>query len=321
MNYEFLEKIGEGTFGVTYKVKKIENGEIFVMKKIRYCGEVELEEYKNINNNSEYLMLNKLNHVNIIKFFECVFYNNRHFLVFEYMNYDLENYLKNVQCVPLNMIQSIMKQSFEALKYLKQNKIIHSDIKPANILINLNGEIKLCDFGSAHYINKIKYVYGSTNYLSPEYILLGNNDISEKNYLILDYGIDIWALGCVFFELLTQQIFFEGYDAEGVLISIFKKFGTKKFYLEYISLKEKNCWLPKKIKKKSIEEWKIIIPRFDFEILDLIKQIFTYSVKKRISARKALKHKYFLKNYEIKQPTQNIKVSESFIKDCYVFRE
>ena len=107
------------------------------------------------------------------------------------------------------MIQNIAAQLVSALYYLHSNRILHRDMKPQNILIGKGGKIKLCDFGLAKYKtlddNKkpISSHVVTRWYRAPE-VILGAESYS--------YPVDIWALGCIFAELLGRSPLFPGED-------------------------------------------------------------------------------------------------------------
>jgi len=101
-----------------------------------------------------------------------------------------------------------MYQIFCALKYLHSANIIHRDLKPGNILINKNSEIRICDFGLARFCGeKTDYLDNMTEYVATRWyrapeLLIGSTAYTK--------AIDIWAVGCIFAELLGRKIIFRG---------------------------------------------------------------------------------------------------------------
>ena len=114
-----------------------------------------------------------------------------------------------MRCFPLPLAKKITYQILEGLKELHTNKIIHTDIKLDNILITNNIEnikynkdinIKICDFGTAHYTtDKCNFHVGTIDYSAPECII----------GLPYGTGIDIWATGCILFEIITGICLFD----------------------------------------------------------------------------------------------------------------
>jgi len=137
------------------------------------------------------------------------------YLVFEYMEHDLNGLIDKRISLDVPQIKCIMQQLLQALDYLHSNNIMHRDIKGANILMNNKGEIKLADFGLArlpdihfnpHYTNRV-----ATLWYRPPELLLGSNNYTT--------AIDMWSLGCLFFELLTLRPLFPG-NKEGKVLDL-----------------------------------------------------------------------------------------------------
>ena len=108
-------------------------------------------------------------------------------------------------------IKSYVSQTLKGLEYMHKLKIVHRDLKPENILVvKETNEVKICDFGSSKFIDEkdfknTPYVV-SRYYRAPE-LILGSNKYNDR--------IDIWAVGCILFELLTRTPMFPG-DTEGL---------------------------------------------------------------------------------------------------------
>lgn len=102
-------------------------------------------------------------------------------------------------------VRKFMKQIFEGMKYVHSKNVTHRDLKPENILLTEDGIIKICDFGSAKVLDEegslnTPYIV-SRYYRAPE-LILACSDYTNK--------IDIWAIGCIFAELLTLRPLFPG---------------------------------------------------------------------------------------------------------------
>ena len=152
-------------------------------------------------------ILKLLDTKNTIKLLNNFDYRGHKLLVFEMMKMDLRQVLKKFgKNVGLNLkgVKSYCTQLFNALNTLKQQKVLHCDIKPDNILVSESmAMLKLADFGSAMYINEIDvtpYLI-SRFYRAPEIIL---------GCLPFDYAIDVWSVGCTLYEIYTGKILFPG---------------------------------------------------------------------------------------------------------------
>jgi glycogen synthase kinase 3 beta len=96
-----------------------------------------------------------------------------------------------------------MKQILQGMAYVHKQGITHRDLKPENILMNNKGVVKICDFGSAKFLDeKLNTPYIVSRYYRAPELILACSDYSEK--------IDIWAIGCIFAEFMTLRPLFPG---------------------------------------------------------------------------------------------------------------
>jgi len=174
--YQKLEKIGEGTYGVVYKAKDRASGEIIALKKIRLEEEDEGIPSTAIR---EIALLKELQHCNIVRLYDVVHTEKKLTLVFEYLDQDLKQYLD--QCergLPPKVMQSFMFQLIRGVGFCHQHRVLHRDLKPQNLLINREGELKLADFGLARAfgipVQKYTHEVVTLWYRSPD-VLLGSS--------------------------------------------------------------------------------------------------------------------------------------------------
>lgn len=152
----------------------------------------------------EICLLKQLKHDYIITLYDVVFENRKTILVLEYADMDLSYYIK--YC-PFN--NQFMVQLCTAVAYCHQHCVIHGDIKPQNILIK-NEQIKLADFGLSQKMiisTKKSHNLVSLWYRCPELLL--KQDFS--------YPIDVWSIGCVWYEYLTGQVLYKGANEQDQL--------------------------------------------------------------------------------------------------------
>jgi len=145
-------------------------------------------------------------HPNIVSVYKLGEKNSYHYIALEFVEgISLKELLANSAPLPFQISLSITNQILEALIYVHQNKIIHRDIKPGNILIDSNGRAKLTDFGLAHLGDEVSVtqqgsIIGTPAYMAPEQIMGG----------ALDGRTDLFSLGTVIYEMLTREQAFGG---------------------------------------------------------------------------------------------------------------
>ena len=193
--------IGSGTFGSVWKVRHKITNEIYAIKVINKEYIIKQNMIEQIKKEIE--IMYKLNHPHIIKLYSHFEDDEDFCLIMEYASRgQLYSFIKKQKQLNQISAKQYMKEIISAVKYLHSldPPIIHRDIKPENILLDANGNCKLCDFGFAVFDNdlnnKDKENYcGTAEYLAPE--ILNNAPQTKK--------IDIWALGILLFEMLTGR--------------------------------------------------------------------------------------------------------------------
>ncbi|GFW05921.1 hypothetical protein TNCV_3443901 [Trichonephila clavipes] len=208
--YEKLAKIGQGTFGEVFKARHRTTRKIVALKKVLMENE---KEGFPITALREIKILQLLKHENVVNLIEIcrtkasAFNRSKStfFLVFDFCEHDLAGLLSNVNVkFSLGEIKMVMKQLLNGLYFIHSNKILHRDMKAANILITKSGVLKLADFGLARafsvtkngqpnrYTNRVVTLW----YRPPE-LLLG-----ERNY---GPPVDMWGAGCIMAEMWTRS--------------------------------------------------------------------------------------------------------------------
>lgn len=196
-NYSIIQKIDNGFNSQLFKSINTLDNSIVMIKELTPNN----NKNKNILNEINILQLIEKygNHKNIMRYNNFYIYDNKYYLITEYIDgetlYD-KIYNNNINT---KMAIKIMYEITLAILFLHTHNIIHNDIKPENIIIKNDLTIKLIDFGSAialnnNNINKIDKSYTKV-YASPELLL--NND--------LNFGLDMWSLGCIFYILLSGR--------------------------------------------------------------------------------------------------------------------
>ncbi|KAM4730538.1 STE20-like serine/threonine-protein kinase isoform 2-T2 [Anableps anableps] len=195
--WEIIGELGDGAFGKVYKAQNKQNGTLAAAKVIDTKTEDELEDYM-----VEIDILASCNHHHIVKLLDAFYFEGKLWILIEFcaggavdaIMLELERPLTEPQ------IRVVCKQTLEALTYLHENKVIHRDLKAGNILLSLDGEVKLADFGvSAKNTNSLQRrdsFIGTPYWMAPEVVMCETS--KDRPY---DYKADIWSLGVTLIEL------------------------------------------------------------------------------------------------------------------------
>jgi serine/threonine-protein kinase PRP4 len=319
--YKVLSAHGRGVFSTVLRARELQHStrnrvDLEVAVKV-----IRANETMKFASHLERIILNKLsltdptNKRHIIMLFRHFEYRNHVCLVFEPMSMNLRTCIKrfgrkiglNIQAVRTYTIQMLI-----GLKHLKNNGILHADIKPDNILIDdSRTKIKICDFGSAMLIGDIKVTpYLVSRFYRPPEVILG---------LTYNTSMDLWSIGCVIYELSEGQILFCGktnnemikriMDVKGSLPKkVLRKgaFSERHFDLSdpstpfynlesQVSKYEKKISFDSSIIKNPFYQLLSVTERNKTKVVqlaDLLERIMALDPEKRITASQALKHPF-----------------------------
>ncbi|XP_061883932.1 serine/threonine-protein kinase Nek1 isoform X3 [Entelurus aequoreus] len=214
--YEKVKKIGEGSFGKAALVKSKEDGHQYVIKEISISG---MSEKERRESRKEVAVLANMSHPNIVLYRESFEEGGCLYIVMDYCEGgDLFKKI-NSQRGTLFSEEQIMDwfvQICLAIKHIHDRKILHRDIKSQNIFLTKDGTVQLGDFGIARVLNSTvelaRTCIGTPYYLSPE--ICENKPYNNKS--------DIWALGCVLYEMCTLKHAFEAGNMKNLVLKIIR---------------------------------------------------------------------------------------------------
>ncbi|HEY8463515.1 MAG TPA: Stk1 family PASTA domain-containing Ser/Thr kinase [Bacillota bacterium] len=202
--YRLIEAIGEGGMALVYKAECSLLCRTVAIKILRpqYANDAEfVERFRR-----EARSAASLSHPNVVNIYDVGQENGIDYIVMEYIpGENLKNIIKKEAPFSVRKALNYTRQIAEALNHAHQRNIIHRDIKPHNILVTPDGQVKVTDFGIARAISASSFtqtgiVVGSVQYSSPEQVKAG----------LVGPQSDIYSLGCVFYELLTGTVPFKG---------------------------------------------------------------------------------------------------------------
>ena len=289
--YEVLGVVGEGAYGIVYKCRNKETDKYVAIKKFKEIEDKLVQKTMK----RELKMLQMLKHENVVDFQEAFIYKENLFLVFEYVEKNLLEVLeKYPEGLNPKLIRSFVFQMCKAVHYLHTKNIIHRDVKPENLLVDENMNLKLCDFGFARKIclneenNNVDAMtdYVATRwYRSPE-LLLSNGIYGPE--------VDYWAIGCIMGELADGNPMFPGENEVDQIDCIIKVLGNlpedliNMFYSnEIYNGKE----LLKVSRPESLE--RRYFGKLGPTAIDFMKGLLQLDPNKRLNDDNVFKHKYF----------------------------
>ncbi|KAK2383647.1 Cell division control protein 2-B [Trifolium repens] len=284
--YEKVEKIGEGTYGVVYKARDRLTNETIALKKIRLEQEDEGVPSTAIR---EISLLKEMQHRNIVRLRDVVHSEKRLYLVFEYLDLDLKKYMDSTPEFSKDprQIKMFLYQILCGIAYCHSHRVLHRDLKPQNLLIDRSSNsLKLADFGLARAfgipVRTFTHEVVTLWYRAPE-ILLGSRQYSTP--------VDVWSVGCIFAEMINQRPLFPGDSEIDELFKIFRIMGTpnEDTWPGVTSLPDFKSAFP----KWPSQDLATLVPNLEPAGLDILSSMLRLDPSKRITARVALEHEYF----------------------------
>ena len=200
-DYKIISKLGQGSFGSVYKVMNIKDKKYYALKQI-ILDEAKKEEKEQLMKEAH--ILSKINSEHVVKYFNSFFEGNSFNIIMEFCEgLDLRKFLNGHKKLnkPLDkaIIYKFILELCLGIKEIHKNNLIHRDLKPQNIFLDKNNRLKIGDFGISTILKSTRYAssrVGTYNYMAPE--IIKGQKYNNK--------VDIWALGCIIYELCTYAL-------------------------------------------------------------------------------------------------------------------
>ncbi|CAA0818009.1 Protein kinase superfamily protein [Striga hermonthica] len=262
-DYECLDRISQGAYGVVCRARHKMTNEIVAVKK-EFGGLCESTQ-------TEINILKSIRHPSVVEYKHLAVDDwDDIYVVMEYAEYDLHEYLKRTSFT-LPHVKRLMKELLEGVNHLHQNRVMHRDLKPSNVLVDAKGKLKICDFGmSRQFPSALDPVctphVGTLWYRAPELFLEPHTYLS---------AVDMWSVGCIMAEFFLRQVLFKGDSEIEQLGIIVTNHGLlrEKFVAATVS-----------------EEGGLLLSESGFQLLS---RLLCYSPQERITAQDALNHEWF----------------------------
>ncbi|XP_048519827.1 cyclin-dependent kinase-like 2 isoform X2 [Dendroctonus ponderosae] len=272
--YEQISVVGEGSYGLVMKCRHKDTNQIVAVKKF-----LETEEDPTIRKLAlrEIRMLKRLKHENLVTMIEVFRHRKRFYIVFEFMEGTV---LDELEKMPGGLGEERTRERIF--------QIIHRDVKPENVLVSSWGVVKLCDFGFARIVSlngEACTEYVATRwYRAPELL------VAEPIY---GASVDIWAIGCLFAEMITGDPLFPGESDIDQLYLIVRMLG--KPCIRHQHLMTRNSQLRPIIRTPSQESmgYYKVFQSWPLIAIDFLNGCTKMDPQDRLTADELLKHTYF----------------------------
>jgi len=225
--------------------------------------------------------------------------SNTLYLITEFVGNDLATIIPKKILAPTDP-KKLIYNIFKGLKYVHSLGVIHRDLKPGNILISPNRELKICDFGASRTFERDIEMTGYVTtryYRAPEVLL---------NWRHYTPATDIWSAGCILAELLVGKILFHGNDYLQQINLIFQLLGSPpadSFQTMEQTYVKDFC---SRIGQLPHQNFQQVFYGMDVQAISLLERTLTLSPETRISAAEALAHPYFA---DIREPDEEYAAS------------
>ncbi|KAJ1306691.1 hypothetical protein OPQ81_007683 [Rhizoctonia solani] len=292
--WKFVRELGQGAYGFVVSAQDQISGETVAIKLVtRLFEKIQLSKraLREIS-----LLRHFANHENITGLIDMDVITpdfNEIYLFMEPMEADLHQIVRSGQNLSNAHVQYFLYQILRAMKYVHSAGVIHRDLKPGNLLVNADCELKICDFGLSRGFDSVPEDDGAagfmTEYVATRWYRAPEIMLSFRQYTT---AIDMWSIGCILGELLGMKPMFKGKDYVDQLNIIIDILGTPdEETLQRIGSVKAQAYI-RSLPVKEPKPFKTLFPQADDLALDLLSQMVTFDPAKRLTVLEALKHPY-----------------------------
>ncbi|CAL8282191.1 unnamed protein product [Merluccius merluccius] len=298
--YDIIETIGTGAYGVVSSARRRDNGQQVAIKKISNAFEVLTNAKRTLR---ELKILKHFKHDNIIAIKDILQPNLPHsafksvYVVLDLMESDLHQIIHSGQPLTPEHTRYFLYQLLRGLKYVHSANVIHRDLKPSNLLVNENCELKIGDFGMARGLSSHPEESHSfmTEYVATRWYRAPELMLSLHHYSL---AIDLWSVGCIFAEMLGRKQLFPGKHYVHQLLLILSVLGTPpQGLIGAIGGERVRSYIQSLPSRAPVPLTKLY-PQAEPEALDLLGSMLRFDPRERISVTQALEHQYLSKYHD-----------------------
>ncbi|XP_014748819.1 PREDICTED: mitogen-activated protein kinase 7 [Sturnus vulgaris] len=298
--YEIIETIGTGAYGVVSSARRRDTGQQVAIKKIPNAFDVVTNAKRTLR---ELKILKHFKHDNIIGIKDILRPTGPYgefrsvYVVLDLMESDLHQIIHSAQPLTLEHVRYFLYQLLRGLKYIHSANVLHRDLKPSNLLVNENCELKIGDFGMARGLGAdprqakaflTEYV-ATRWYRAPELLL------SLHRYT---RAIDMWSVGCIFAEMLGRRQLFPGRNYVHQLQLIMAVLGTPPASVMAAIGAERVRAYVQSLPPRPPVPWESLFGEAEPAALALLGRMLRFDPRERVGVAEALRHPFLAKYHD-----------------------
>lgn len=290
--YKIIEPMSHGAYGIVCSAEDVEMGEPVAVKKIEgVCEHITITK----RTLRELRILRHLQHENLMQVKNIFFTGSKGefeeiYVVSELMETDLASTLRSSQPLSDDHCQFFLYQILRGMKYVHAAQVIHRDLKPRNLLVNSNCDLKICDFGLARVrFNDKEWVCPMTEYVCTRWYRAPEVLCSWTDY---SGAIDIWSIGCILAEMHMRKPLYPGQNTQHQLDLIIGLLGSPDSQ-ELTKIPNEKCQLfIKSLPTTPGRPFEEVFDEMSFEARDLLSMTLRWDPEARATVDEAIQHPY-----------------------------
>lgn len=288
-----MDLVGQGAYGIVCSAQDSVCNEAVAIKKIENTFEHLTFAKRTLR---ELKILRNLRHENLLEVREVFVPADKDtfediYIVSELMETDLASVIKSPQTLSNDHCQFFFYQLLRGLKYMHSAGVIHRDLKPRNLLVNSNCDLKICDYGLARvrYPKEVFYTCPMTEYVCTRWYRAPEVLCSWS-----DFGtpIDIWSVGCIFAEMLRRKPLFPGKNTQHQLQLIISHLGPPDPAVLLQIPNEKCRTFIQSLPTTAGTPLEEIVQTSERDAIDILTKMLCFGPDKRVNVERALEHPY-----------------------------